>query len=153
MPCRSDDYDVTYNHNDAEKKNLKKELDRVTRLLCFLTGTVHWHDANMRDLAFKQAPDLKTWWENHKESDEKRLVAEMKNYLNNKPNAKKADVVDLFIKKAEKVHAVSDFHTEWFFGSCFDKALESVQNKVDQIKKKLSKEEYAILEKHFKEKN
>lgn len=81
MPCQ--DYrtnDVVYIKNPVDKE-LKKRLDKVTRLLCYLCGKVENIGPISRLNAAKLIKDndeLNAWWQDHKEQDRKAREEELR---------------------------------------------------------------------------
>ena len=67
MPCRSDYPDIDY-----EAQNRKRELDKVTRLLCGLCKNVESQGGNVGDFD----SELAVWWKEHQEADRKREAKE-----------------------------------------------------------------------------
>ncbi len=67
MPCRSD-------YMDDGSSSVRAELDRVTRLLCTLCGTVIAHGYEKEIIT--NNPELNVWWIQHQEADRKRLAQE-----------------------------------------------------------------------------
>jgi hypothetical protein len=67
MPCRYDG-PLTESVSDARKK-----LNEVTALLCQVCRAM---DINHDDTYLKHNPELRYWWDAHKEEDRKRLQKE-----------------------------------------------------------------------------
>ena len=128
MPCEGGpSYDVVY-RDDPEAK---KEIDKLSQMLCFLCGSLQ-HDGLFEDYTDKR---IKRWWKQHQKSDIKRVSDKMKKIFNKDVSLEPEDVAEDFIKKAEKVHSVSEFHKEWFLQLATD------------IRKKIADERLKILKK------
>lgn len=75
MPCR--DYmenDCSSYQNDA--RILKQKLDNVTRLLCTVMTYLDNVDSYF---VLDEVLGLRSWWEEHKENDKKRVIDDLKN--------------------------------------------------------------------------
>jgi len=64
MPCQ-DDGQADY-YDRIERRNLKKRLDRVTAMLCEM--------CQRSDTVLP--PDIREWFQKHREADRKRIAAE-----------------------------------------------------------------------------
>ena len=106
MPC----YDARAAYVTAENTD---KIDRLTQMLCYTCGTFITQGISM-------PISLHNWWQMHEEADCTRVTKEMQDYISNMSidRVKKLTVdklVNSFIKKAEAVHAVSDWHKcHWF---------------------------------------
>jgi len=117
----------------AKEKDEKNRRDDLARMLCFMCGEmIYGAGGKEAEKVFNTNPKLREWWEKHCAADFGRLVGEMGSYIATETQVclaaeehlpTKADVVNHFIAEAEKVHAVSRFHKEWFFGHCYDSAI------------------------------
>lgn len=72
MPCYSptgDDLaDLNRQVDERKLQQMKKELDKTTRLLCYVLGQLESkHNLNISDA------ELKEWWKEHKKYDEKNI--------------------------------------------------------------------------------
>ena len=65
MPCRSD-YDEA-----AERADLRRELDRVTDMLCWACEVIDVAELEWR-------ADVRQWWSKHQESDQARRADELR---------------------------------------------------------------------------
>ena len=69
MPCESH-----YSDQD-HARDLKRELDKVTRFLCLTLGAA---GDDLRDSLFKSEPEMREWYANHLKADAERLREEQK---------------------------------------------------------------------------
>ena len=138
MPCRCeyDDYvppsNVHKNTSDnktienlrnelmtlGKKYNdLKGEADKVTQLLCYTCGTLVDRD-NMSGLDER----LIKWWKNHNAWDKHRTLEMFKKEFGMNPMQRptKDSVHKWFIRQAEDVHPLSDYHKNEFFNWVWD---------------------------------
>lgn len=128
MPCRDcDDYGI-----DKEKQALKERLDEVTQMLCWLCGQVSY---SYSSALISRNPKLVQWWNEHLKSDNRRVLDEMRTYVRRNPNQTQYGVAEYFIQKAQAVHAVSDFHKEWFRDLANKAVAEGLKEQYTQDKK------------------
>ena len=92
--------------------DLKKEADRVTQLLCYACGTLIDRD-NMSGLDER----LINWWKDHNAWDKRRTLGTFKNQFGSNPDQcpNKDAAFEWFVKQAEDVHPLSDYHKNVFF--------------------------------------
>jgi hypothetical protein len=84
---------------------------------------------------------LQKWWKQHLTQDLKRVEENMREYV--KAEVKRPEemvnqeLAEVFIKKAEKVHAVSDWHKDVFFPYVANRVLDSVvKNRRDEAQRR-----------------
>jgi hypothetical protein len=131
MPCRDyyteqEDLERVTNRENA----IKIRLDNITQKLCYMCGQAK--ELEVFNALVKDNPSLVTWWKLHCDSDEARVYVQMKESKSMNPEY----LARYFIKKAEKVHAVSDWHKRWFL---------EIAKKVIKEKKKLIQENEEAL--------
>lgn len=107
MPCRCEGYSRT------EYYTATNEIDSLTQMLCYACG-------NFIAFGLFMPTELYNWWRIHEEADCERATKEMQDYISNmaidKVKKITADTLaNSFIKKAEAVHAVSDWHKGYWF--------------------------------------
>lgn len=136
MPCE-DPYRSNTVYVDNPK--VKKRLDFVTQNLCYLC-------ANLMDAGLLEKYANKrilAWHKEHTRSDEKRVSGKMRAvYLGHPEYIETPEkVADNFIRTAEKVHPVSDYHKNWFNELAireanYAKGVIAKRNKSENIRKK-----------------
>jgi hypothetical protein len=159
MPCSGcgDDFrepEVRIEYRDNPK--FKKEIDELTQMLCYVMGITA--DERILDSKLKngntvssslcQNQKLIDWWKKHQENDAIRLSNGMYEFIKTCTKLNKKQTVDVFIKKAENEHAVSQWHKEHFFPMCYEIALQTFENNIPvlkRIKDKITPEEYTEL--------
>ena len=97
--------------------DLKKDDDRVTQLLCYACGTLADRD-NMAGLDER----LIKWWKGHNDWDRNRTLETFKNQFGSNPDQHpdKTVAYEWFVKQAEDVHPLSDYHKNVFFHDVWD---------------------------------
>ena len=97
--------------------DLKGEDDKVTQLLCYTCGTLVDRD-NMSGLDER----LIKWWKNHNAWDKHRTLEMFKKEFGMNPMQRptKDSVHKWFIRQAEDVHPLSDYHKNEFFNWVWD---------------------------------
>jgi transcription initiation factor TFIIIB Brf1 subunit/transcription initiation factor TFIIB len=113
--------DVGCNKHTDEPANRYTELDKLTQMLCYTCGTFCQY-------AIPMPSSLLKWWQQHEATDCKRVTEEMQNYIRGMSIAKIKNLTmdklaDSFIKRAEAVHAVSDWHKDYWFPKIADAVL------------------------------
>lgn len=112
MPCR--DYFEDRLTPEEQQLNIRAtkaeaRCDTLAQMLCWLCGTLEGMDVEV-DLTTN--PTLFDWWNNHQAKDEERVKAEMRWQ---KKVFKTSEIMACtFINRALEIHAVSDYHKEWF---------------------------------------
>jgi hypothetical protein len=100
MPC----------YDDGGERYLQVRCDELTRMLCWLCGTLSGSNATADIIGTNE--NLATWWKDHQSSDTSRVIREMNGEVGRFKNAQA--LAQHFVKMAEKVHPVSNFHKKWF---------------------------------------
>lgn len=137
MPCRDDRDEPGY--YVAANKELESRLDRITQFLCYMCGTA----ASNKELMPKE---IQKWWEEHFSRDTERVLREMQALVVQHKFEDPKKLADNFVKRAEKVHPVSDFHKVWFL-ELAKQTLEREKSKIEarQHQEKLKKSALAKL--------
>lgn len=77
MPCTYDDPSEKTVYHDCKETQYKKQLDKVTRLLCYVMGQLgNDADAMLGTDSSSDARQLSKWWEKHKKMDAERFARE-----------------------------------------------------------------------------
>ena len=158
MPCRCDDFPDEPTAPEADYKRAKKELDRLTRLLCYTIGT--FMISGEASIPLHRNADLNDWWTKHKNDDYKRLKETgIKFYHKEKANraVTKKDVLEYLIQQAEDAHLVTTWHKEVMMEDVAGWILDNVikpdllLNRTTEQNKELAElKEYERLNKKFK---
>lgn len=91
------------------EEDRQNRLDAYARMLCYMCG-----DA-LADGRFDALPlTVHDWWKEHHERDTLRVHEGMLDHLKKNPDCSPKALSNLFYGRAVKVHAVSDWHKEWF---------------------------------------
>jgi len=106
MPCRSDGYPSENQHNHLV---CKERIDQLTQLLCYACGELR--DLDMLNMSEVDGR-LIEWAEQHHDNDSRRVHQEMTHDIHKYSSAGR--MAAAYIKKADKVHPVSDWHRQWF---------------------------------------
>ena len=122
--------------------DLKKEADRVTQLLCYTCGTLVDRD-NMSGLDER----LIKWWKDHNDWDKHRTLETFKNQFGSNPDQHpNKDVAhEWFVKQAEDVHPLSDYHKYAFFHDVWDEFVawfesrKSRENRIAELEAELAR--------------
>ena len=158
MPCRCD-YDEyvpkppkkVKDKNTSENKiieNLKNQLaalgktyndlkaddDRVTQLLCYVCGSIIYKNGDLSGFDDR----LLKWWLEHDAWDKHRTLDTFKRQFGSNPDQcpDKDTVHKWFIKQAEAVHPLSEYHKHGFFDWVWDEFvdwLNSRKRRTDRI--------------------
>lgn len=78
MPCRMDDMPSDADLLGQENEFLRKEGDKVTRMLCEVMTEIDEEFSKSGLEPIGRSAELRTWWEKHKAIDEKRKSDEQK---------------------------------------------------------------------------
>jgi len=154
MPCRCDGYEEEERRaRERRQRQAKKRFDRMARLLCFACGELM--EDGLWERYAKECPDLKSWFEKHNAADVKRVRAAMVTELSKSKPLSASALATKFVKRAEKVHAVSRWHKKKWFPSVADQAVmgarmsreksEKRRKRVKQALAKLSPQDRKIL--------
>lgn len=143
MPCRCD-FDVyeppknvlKVMHENKSVENLRNELralgkayadlkaddDRVTQLLCYVCGSMIYKNNDLSGFDDR----LLKWWLEHDAWDKHRTLDMFKRQFGSNPDqCPDKDVVrEWFIKQAEDVHPLSDYHKNGFFDWVWDEFVD-----------------------------
>ena len=143
MPCRCD-FDVyeppknviKVMHENKTVENLRNELralgkayndlkaddDRVTQLLCYVCGSIIYKNNDLSELDER----LVKWWKEHDIYDRFRTLENFKRQFTSNPDQcpTKDDVYKWFVKQAEDVHPLSEYHKHDFFNEVWDEFVD-----------------------------
>lgn len=103
MPCRSDGYEEQDKFLAEEvKKKERATKDKLTRMACAACSALDEQGVEIED------PELRAWWETHKEHDKTRVQQELDDALAkyNKANAVRLEAeqrLQAIQKEAEKI--------------------------------------------------
>ena len=122
--------------------DLKKDDDRVTQLLCYACGTLVDRD-NMSGLDER----LIKWWKDHNAWDRHRTLETFKNQFGSNPDQRpnKDVAFEWFVKQAEDVHPLSDYHKYVFFHDVWEEfvswfdGLKSRAKRIAELEAELAK--------------
>ena len=143
MPCRCDFdvYEPSKNvlkvmHENKTVENLRNELralgktyadlkkddDRVTPLLCYVCGSLIYKNGDLSGFDDR----LLKWWLEHDAWDKYRTLKNFKRQFTSNPDpCPDKDVVHKwFIKQAEDVHPLSEYHRHEFFDWVWDEFVD-----------------------------
>ena len=163
MPCRCDydDYVPPSNvhtsmHENKTIENLRDELmtlgkkyndlkgeaDKVTQLLCYTCGTLIDRD-NMSGLDER----LIKWWKDHNDWDKHRTLEMFKKQFGSNPDQRpnKDVAFEWFVKQAEDVHPLSDYHKYVFFPEVWEEFVawfdgrKSRANRIAELEAELAR--------------
>ena len=96
----------------GKKYNDLKSGDEVTQLLCYACGILMG-----KDLMTWLDKRLIKWWKDHNDWDKRRTLEMFKRQFGSNPDQhpNKDAVYEWFVKQAENVHPLSDYHKNIFF--------------------------------------
>ena len=168
MPCRSnyDDYDYQALNNNVHKSTntlenktienlrnelitlgkkynyLKKDTDKLTQFLCYTCGILMDCD-NMYELDNR----LIKWWKDHNDWDKHRTLETFKNQFGSNPDQRptKDAAFEWFVKQAEDVHPLSDYHKYVFFHDVWEEFVswfdgrKSRANRIAELESELAR--------------
>lgn len=171
MPCRCDfdDYPVSRNilktmneNNNIVRENktienlrnelmklgktyndLKKDADKVTQLLCYVCGSIIYNHGSLSEFDDR----LARWWKEHDAWDKHRTLDTFKRQFGSNPDQHpdKTVVYEWFVKQAEDVHPLSDYHKNIFFHDVWEEfvawfdARKSREERIAELKAELAK--------------
>jgi len=136
----------------ASDQALRDEIDALTQKLCFLCGNIE--DEQLWGKIPKNKEILQ-WWKKHHADDTKRVTAAIKEYVEQHPRTMATNIANLFIKRAESVHPVSEWHKDWFYEiakKAVDehRAIKQTDEAIESsIKRKLSPAELEFVQSHM----
>lgn len=143
MPCRCD-FDVyeppknvlKVMHENKSVENLRNELralgkayndlkaddDRVTQLLCYVCGSMIYKNNDLSEFDDR----LIRWWKEHDAWDKHRTLDTFKRQFGSNPDQHpdKTVAYKWFVKQAEDVHPLSDYHKNIFFHDVWDEFVD-----------------------------
>ena len=126
----------------GKKYNDLKSGDEVTQLLCYACGTLVDRD-NMSGLDER----LIKWWKDHNAWDKRRTLDTFKNQFGSNPDQHPTKDVayEWFVKQAEDVHPLSDYHKNVFFPEVWEEfvawfdARKSRANRIAELEAELAR--------------
>ena len=126
----------------GKKYNDLKSGDEVTQLLCYACGTLIDRD-NMSGLDER----LIKWWKDHNAWYKKRTLDTFKKQFGSNPDQRpnKDVAFEWFVKQAEDVHPLSDYHKYVFFHDVWDEFVawfdgrKNREKRIAELKAELAK--------------
>lgn len=123
--------------------NLKQECDWVTQLLCYICGTLIYKNKDLS--GFNN--HLLEWWIEHDAWDRHRTLETFKKQFGSNPDQRpdKTTVYEWFVKQAEDVHPLSDYHKNDFFNWVWDDFVawfndrQNREERIAELKAELAK--------------
>ena len=114
--------------------DLKGEADRVTQLLCYVCGSMIYKNNDLSELDER----LVKWWKEHDIYDRFRTLENFKKHFMSNPDQcpTKDDVYKWFVKQAEDVHPLSDYHKNIFFHDVWEEFVawfDARKSRADRI--------------------
>lgn len=95
--------------------DLKKDADKLTQLLCYACGNL----MDFYDLFNGESLDPRfiNWWKDHNVWDKHRTLEAFKKQFGSNPDQRPDETVvyEWFVKQADDVHPLSDYHKNVFF--------------------------------------
>ena len=93
--------------------DLKGDADRVTQLLCYVCGSMIYKNNDLSGFDER----LHKWWLEHDAWDKHRTLETFKKEFGSNPDQHpdKTVAYEWFVKQAEDVHPLSDYHKNIFF--------------------------------------
>ena len=153
MPCSDGGYGAECDRRERsdEVRKLTARNDKLAQMLCWICGTL----TSVSEIQLIASnPALVDWWEKHQETDTNRVYSKMLTILKKRPDMLDDDLAKYFLAQATDVHAVSNYHTKWFYRLA-TKAYNEVNsvktkeqlrlNKIEAAKNKLTPEEKKLL--------
>lgn len=152
MPCT--DERANYDGYNSLKEEFKQKIDILTQDLCYLCANLK--ESNLLETYASER--ILKWHKEHMDDDEARVSRIIEEEYNKNINLLETPsfLAKKLIKKAEKVHPVSNFHKRWFENLTKEIAKNMIEekklydNKLSEIKKKITKEELEFLKKELK---
>jgi hypothetical protein len=135
---------------DSTEDQLRVEIDKLTQKLCFLCGAIT--ENKLWDRLYNDK--ISQWWIEHQIADTTRITAAIKAYVVKHPRTMATNIANRFIRDAEAVHPVSDFHRRWFYDIAKKEVDSYRKNKKRKsglkasITSKLSASEIDFIRKH-----
>ena len=94
----------------------------MTQLLCYVCGSMIYKNNDLSELDER----LVKWWKEHDIYDRFRTLENFKKHFMSNPDQcpTKDDVYKWFVKQAEDVHPLSDYHKNIFFHDVWDEFVD-----------------------------
>ena len=123
--------------------DLKGEADKVTQLLCYFCGTLIYKNKDLSGFDNR----LLNWWLDHDAWDKHRTLDTFKRQFGSNPDQHpdKTVAYEWFVKQAEDVHPLSDYHKNIFFHDVWEEFVawfdgrKSRANRIAELKAELAK--------------
>ena len=123
--------------------DLKADDDRVTQLLCYMCGSLIYKNGDLAGFDDR----LVKWWEKHDAWDRRRTLDNFKKHFMSNPDQcpTRDDVYKWFVKQAEDVHPLSEYHKHEFFNELWDEftawvdSRKSRKERIAELKAELAK--------------
>ena len=123
--------------------DLKGEADKVTQLLCYVCGSIIYKPGGMSELDDR----LVRWWKEHDAWDKHRTLETFKKEFGSNPDQHpdKTVAYEWFVKQAEDVHPLSDYHKNIFFHDVWEEfatwfdGRKSRAKRIAELKAELAK--------------
>ena len=114
--------------------DLKQDADKATQLLCYMCGSLIYKNGDLSEFDDR----LLNWWLDHDAWDKHRTLKTLKKQFgSNLDKCPDKNVVrEWFIKQAEDVHPLSDYHKNGFFNWVWDEFVDwfnSRRHRADRI--------------------
>ena len=128
--------------------DLKQECDSVTQLLCYMCGSHIYNHGGL----FEFDDRLVKWWKEHDIYDRFRTLENFKTHFMSNPDQcpTRDDVYKWFVKQAEDVHPLSEYHKHEFFNELWDEftawvdSRKSRKERIAALKAELAKLESEV---------
>ena len=94
----------------------------MTKLLCYVCGSIIYKNNDLSELDER----LVKWWKEHDIYDRFRTLENFKRQFTSNPDQcpTKDDVYKWFVKQAEDVHPLSEYHKHDFFNEVWDEFVD-----------------------------
>ena len=123
--------------------DLKGEADKVTQLLCYVCGSIIYNHGSLSEFDDR----LARWWKEHDAWDKHRTLDTFKRQFGSNPDQHpdKTVAYEWFVKQAEDVHPLSDYHKNVFFHDVWEEfvawfdARKSREERIAELKAELAK--------------
>jgi hypothetical protein len=143
MPCRCEGYE------DSTEDVLRAKIDELTQNMCFLCASVP-----KTMLTRKASQRILDWWKQHQADDTERVTEAIRAYVVKHPRTMATNIANRFIRDAEAVHPLSDYHKNWFYDIAKKEVDRYRKNKKRKsglkasVTSKLSASEIDFIRKH-----
>ena len=123
--------------------DLKGEADMVTQLLCYMCGSFIYIHGSLAELDER----LIKWWKEHDIYDRFRTLENFKKHFMSNPDQcpTKDGVYKWFVKQAEDVHPLSEYHKQEFFNEVWEEfatwfdSRKSREERIAELEAELAK--------------